>query len=81
MADVGFVIALVASVVALYGVWLFNQRRDYTGARYVWFFSNTCFMLYFFGRIFLWWDGVLGDMAMLAYFVGMWASNIHGMFN
>lgn len=79
MIDLGLPIALSASIIALWGVWLFNQRRDYTRARGVWTWSNTMFVLYFFGRILGWWNGVLGDVAMLAYFLGMWASNLNGM--
>jgi hypothetical protein len=78
--DFGFSIALTASVIALYGVWLFNQRRDYTGARAAWMLSNPMFMVYFIGRILLLWDGGLGDWAMLVYFAAMTASNILGMF-
>jgi hypothetical protein len=78
MTDLGFLIAISASVVALYGVWLFNQRRDYTGARSVWMFSNVMFTVYFFGRVMTYWNGSLGDLAMLVYFAAMTASNVWG---
>lgn len=80
MIDIGFLIAIAASVVALYGVWLFNQRQDYTGARTVWMFSNVAFTIYFLGRVLHWWNGGLGDVAMLGYFGAMTASNLWGMF-
>ena len=80
MIDFGFSIALTASVIALYGVWLFNQRRDYTGARATWMLSNPMFTAYIAGRILLLWDGGLGDVTMLVYFAAMTASNILGMF-
>jgi len=79
MIDLGFLIAIAASIVALYGVWLFNQRRDYTGARCVWMFSNVAFTVYFAGRVLHWWNGGLGDVAMLVYFAAMTASNLWGM--
>jgi hypothetical protein len=78
MIDIGFIIALAASIVALYGVWLFNQRKDYTGARVVWGISNPMFALYFFGRIVGFWDGGLGDVAMCTYSVLMAISNYMG---
>jgi uncharacterized membrane protein len=81
MTDLGFLIAISASVVALYGVWLFNQRRDYTGARQVWMFSNVMFTVYFFGRVMTYWNGSLGDLAMLVYFAAMTASNVWGMWS
>ena len=81
MTDFGFILAIAASIVALYGVWLFNQRRDYTGARTVWMFSNVAFTAYFAGRVLLWWNGGLGDVAMLVYFAAMTASNLWGMFH
>ena len=81
MTDLGFLIAISASVVALYGVWLFNQRRDYTGARQVWMFSNVMFTAYFFGRVMTYWNGSLGDLAMLVYFAAMTASNVWGMWS
>lgn len=31
MIDYGFLISLLASIVALWGVYLFNQKKDYTG--------------------------------------------------
>ena len=61
-------LALAASVVALWGVYLFNQRCDYTGARGVWFWSNTLFVIYFAGRCAALWDGGLGDAVMALYF-------------
>jgi hypothetical protein len=76
---IGFPLALVASIIALYGVYLFNQVKDHTGARAVWFWSNSIFVLYFVGRSLLWWDGVLGDAAMALYFALMWWSNWRGM--
>lgn len=79
MLDIGFALAISASIVALWGVWLFNQRRDYTGARGVWFWSNSLFALYFAGRVAGLWDGVLGDAAMLVYFALMWWSNWRGL--
>jgi hypothetical protein len=77
--NLGFFIALTSSLVALYGVWLFNQKRDYTGARVVWMVSNPLFTLYFIGRVLVLWDGGLGDGAMIAYFAGMTMSNLWGM--
>ena len=79
MIDIGLLIATTASIIALYGVWLFNQRGDYTGARCVWMVSNPMFALYFFGRVFLWWDGGLGDAAMFVYSALMALSNFRGM--
>lgn len=79
MIDIGFPIALLSSIVALIGVWQFNQKRDYTGARATWFWSNTGFVIYFVGRCFALWDGVLGDVAMAVYFALMWWSNWRGM--
>jgi len=78
MTDYGFIIAIAASVIALYGVWLFNQRKDYTGARTVWMFSNIAFTIYFLGRVMLWWNGGLGDAAMAVYFGSMTISNLWG---
>jgi hypothetical protein len=75
----GLLLAAVGSIVALYGVWLFNQRRDYTGARCVWMFSNIMFTIYFWGRVMQWWDGGLGDVAMFGYFAAMTASNLWGL--
>jgi hypothetical protein len=75
----GLLLAAVGSIIALYGVWLFNQRRDYTGARCVWMFSNVMFTVYFLGRVMTWWNGGLGDLAMLGYFAAMTASNLWGL--
>jgi len=77
--DIGLVIALAASVIALYGVYQFNQICDYTRARSVWFWSNSLFVAYFIGRIAGLWDGILGDAAMMGYFAMMWISNFQGM--
>ncbi len=77
--DIGFLIAIAASVVALYGVWLFNQRRDYTGARCTWMYSNVMFTVYFAGRVMSWWDGGIGDVAMFLYFLAMTVSNVWGL--
>jgi hypothetical protein len=79
MIDIGFILSLISSVIALYGVWLFNQRRDYTGARGIWFWSNTGFVLYFAGRVAGFYDGGLGDGVMCVYFGLMWYSNWRGM--
>jgi hypothetical protein len=79
MIDLGFIITLIASIIALYGVWLFNQRKDYTGARCVWMVSNPLFALYFIGRVLGLWDGGFGDGAMVVYFALMTLSNFRGM--
>lgn len=79
MIDYGFLLSLIASVIALWGVYLFNQKKDYTGARVVWFFSNTMFVLFFWGKVSHWCDGGLSDVMMMMYFAMMWASNVWGM--
>lgn len=79
MIDPGFILAISASIVALWGVWLFNQKRDYTGARGVWFYSNSLFVIYFAGKVLQLWNGILGDAAMGSYFLLMWWSNFRGM--
>ncbi|MFA5378049.1 MAG: hypothetical protein WC455_20020 [Dehalococcoidia bacterium] len=79
MIDIGFPIAVLASCIALYGVYLFNQISDYNKARGIWFYSNTLFVIYFAGRCLTWWDGGLGDAMMALYFVMMWISNWVGM--
>ena len=76
MIDIGLILALLASCIALYGVYLFNQRRDYTAANVWWGFgSNPLFVIYFAGRVLHWWNGSLGDIAMLVYFALMTASS------
>jgi hypothetical protein len=77
--DYGFLMSLTASLIALWGVYLFNQKRDYTGARMVWMFSNTLFVIFFFGRISQWYEGGLSDVMMYLYFSLMWISNAWGM--
>jgi hypothetical protein len=79
MIDIGVIISLLSSIVALIGVYLFNQSKDAEGARVVWFWSNSGFVLYFAGRCLGFWDGGLGDLVMLVYFFLMWASNVGGM--
>lgn len=81
MIDYGFLryLALCASVIALWGVYLFNQRKDYTGARYVWWWSNGLFVIYFACRVAGVLIGGLGDVMMLIYFLAMWISNTVGM--
>jgi hypothetical protein len=79
MIDIGIIIALSAAILALYGVYLFNQLKDYTGARTIWFFSNTLFVIYFGGRVALMWDGGLGDIVMFIYSALMWGSNVKGL--
>lgn len=77
--DIGFPIALTASILALYGVYLFNQRKDYTGARIIWMITNPVFTMYFIGRLVGFWDGGLGDMMMAVYFGAMTVSNLKGL--
>ena len=77
--DYGFLISLCASIIALWGVYLFNQRKDYTGARYVWFFSNSLFVCFFAFRVIGWIDGGLSDVMMMLYFAMMWISNTWGI--
>lgn len=79
LIDLGIPIAIIASIVALYGVYLFNQKRDYTGSRDVWFWSNSLFVAYFAGRVLHLWNGSLGDAVMGVYFGTMWWSNWRGM--
>jgi len=79
MIDYGFILSLVASLIALWGVYLFNQKKDYTGARVVWFFSNALFVLFFMGRCLCWFNGGLSDFTMTIYFSMMFISNIRGM--
>ncbi len=79
MIDIGFPLALASSIVALYGVWQFNQKRDYTGARATWFYSNAGFVIYFVLRSFGFVDGGLSDAVMAGYFALMWWSNWRGM--
>jgi hypothetical protein len=79
MIDLGLPLALIASLIALYGVYLFNQVKDHIGARAVWFWSNSIFVAYFVGRSLQWWDGGLGDAVMATYFFAMWWSNWRGM--
>lgn len=76
ICDIGFIIAFVASLIALYGVYLFNQKQDYTAANVYWGFgSNPLFVIYFAGRVMQFWDGGLGDIAMLLYFALMTLSS------
>lgn len=77
--DYGFIIALVASIIALYGVYQFNQLKDYTGSRTTWFWSNTLFVILFTGRSVGLVDGGLTDALMAGYFLCMWWSNWKGM--
>lgn len=79
MTDLGFIIALIATIIALFGVYEFNQLNDSVSARRTWFWSNCLFVVYFAGRCLSLWDGLLGDLAMLAYFAVMLASNIDGI--
>ena len=79
MIDPGFILTLAASVVALWGVYLFNQKKDYTGARSVWFYSNTGFVVYFVGRCLGAWNGGFSDAVMAIYFGLMWYSNWRGL--
>ena len=79
MIDIGVIVSLLSSIVALIGVYLFNQSKDAEGARVVWFWSNSGFVLYFAGRCAGFWDGGMSDVVMLAYFFLMWASNLWGM--
>lgn len=80
LIDPGFIISLVASIIALYGVFQFNQRRDYTGARVTWMVSNPLFVVYCAGRLLGLWDGGLSDGMMAVYFGCMAVSNLLGMF-
>ena len=79
MIDIGVIISLLSSIVALVGVYLFNQVKDADGARVVWFWSNSGFVVYFAGRCLGFWDGGMSDVVMLAYFFLMWGSNLLGM--
>ena len=79
MIDYGFLLSLIASIIALYGVYQFNQLKDYCGARHTWFLSNSIFMAYFAGRVAMIWDGGVGDFVMFLYFALMWGSNTWGM--
>jgi hypothetical protein len=79
LIDIGFPVAVLASCITLYGVYLFNQVGDFRKARGIWFYSNTLFVIYFTGRCLTWWDGGLGDAMMALYFVMMWISNWAGM--
>lgn len=81
MTDLGLPLTLASSIVALWGVYLFNQRKDYTGARAVWFWSNTGFVIYFSGRCLGAWNGGFSDAVMAIYFALMWWSNVKGMVN
>lgn len=79
MIDLGLIIAIAASLIALWGVYQFNQQDNSGAARKTWFWSNSLFVAYFLGRVLGLWDGLLGDLAMLAYFGAMWISNVMGM--
>ena len=79
--DIGLILATAASIIALVGVYLFNQKKNYLAANIVWGFgSNPLFVLYFFGRVMHWWNGGLGDVAMLVYFSLMMGSSWLGWF-
>ena len=77
--DYGFLLSLIASIIALYGVYQFNQLKDYTGARHTWFWSNTGFVVVFACRVLGYTDGGLSDVMMMLYFLMMWVSNTVGM--
>lgn len=79
MIDIGFIIALIASVIALFGVYQFNQQQDYTGARVTWFYSNSLFVVLFAGRTIGVLDGGFTDALMAIYFAVMWWSNMKGL--
>ena len=79
MTDIGVIISALSSIVALIGVYQFNQQNDPLKAQQTWFWSNSGFVLYFAGRCLTLWDGGLGDVVMLTYFFLMWASNALGL--
>ena len=79
MIDIGVLISLLSSIIALIGVYQLNQLDNPLAAKKTWFWSNSGFEIYFAGRCLTFWDGGLGDIVMFIYFFLMWASNALGL--
>lgn len=76
MIDIGLFLASIGSLITLYGVHIFNQSFNPIKARILWAISNPIFTIYFFGRIFGYWNGILSDIVMTGIYAYMSLSTI-----
>lgn len=79
MIDLGLPVAILGTVISLYGIYLNNQKHDHTGAMLVWFWSNPILTIYFIGQTLSWWNGGLSSAAMAFLYGVFTVSNWKGL--
>jgi len=75
----GLLLAAVGSVLACYGVWVFNVRGDPKTANLVWSVSNPLLCIWACGYLLQLWDGLM-PMAVLTVMYGYyWTASWWGL--
>jgi len=62
----GSLLAIIGSVMACYGVWVFNVRKDPATANLIWSASNPLLFVWAIGYIMQLWDGVMPIVVLAA---------------
>lgn len=69
----GLLLATLGSILACYGVWVFNVRKDPQTANAIWCFSNPMLCVWAIGYLEQLWDGLL-PMTALALMYGYYTA-------
>ena len=67
---IGPALAILGSILACYGVWVFNVRGDPRTANLVWCVSNPMLCVWAVGYLLHFWDGGLVPIGVLAAMYG-----------
>jgi hypothetical protein len=79
MIEPGFLLALLGTLISLYGMYLNNQQHDHHGAMMMWFYSNPILMIFFIGQSLSWWNGGLSSAVMAGLYAVFTVSNWKGL--
>jgi len=77
--NIGLDLAVIGSAISIIGVLYNNVLLDHRSAMQIWVFSNTIFVLYFYGREKDLWDGGLADKVMKWMYAFMLVSGVWGL--
>jgi hypothetical protein len=76
---VGTILAISGSILSLYGAWLFNIKRDYTGSKVVWAISNPALLVWSAGYLLRLWDGSLSMLFVAGMYGYYTVTNWYGL--
>ena len=77
---IGSALAVIGSVISLYGACMNNLYHRHKTAMVVWAFSNILLLIWAVGYTLQWWDGAIAGMALVMLYGIYSITNFYGLY-